>query len=177
MFHQVRFNFEISTAAHLFVYISIERVGSPFVAKGVIIPVQSLQPDLYTLNSSSLAAATAIQVADRGARVPVPVASCNSSACNAVPIDVTSGAVYLSLYGTGFDSVTFLSNISCTTGALTVQFNSTDLSRSPIADFWARPDQSSVAGSVAGTGDVPVQCSFPAASLSTKTNPVHVTIQ
>jgi hypothetical protein len=85
-------NFEVSTADPS-VYISIERVGSPFVAKGMIIPVQPLQPDLYTLSSSALAAATAIRIASGGVAVPVPVASCSSSACGAVPIDVTSGAV------------------------------------------------------------------------------------
>jgi hypothetical protein len=34
--------------------------------------------------------------------IPVPVFSCSNSRCNTVPIDLSQGPVYLSLYGTGF---------------------------------------------------------------------------
>lgn len=82
--------------------VSIEHEGMPFVEEAVAMPVGPSAPGLFTLNAAGLAAATAVRVASDGTQTGVPVVSCTASGCAAVPIDVTSGTVYLSLYGTGF---------------------------------------------------------------------------
>jgi uncharacterized protein (TIGR03437 family) len=166
-------NFEISTT-DTFVYISIEHVGSPYVPKGMIIPVQPVAPDLYTLNSSGLAAATAVQLAAMGSFTAIPVTSCNSATCSPVSVNVSSGAVYLSLYGTGFDSGGSLANVTCKVGGTSVQptYAGPQLQ---IPGF----DQMNLLlpSSLAGTGDALVQCSFGASTQTVSTNPVHITIQ
>jgi uncharacterized protein (TIGR03437 family) len=155
-------NFEISTT-DTFVYVSIEHVGSPSVPKGMIIPVQPIQADLYTLNASGLAAATAVQISPSGSVIPVSV----------TPINVSSGQIYLSLYGTGFDSV-LSSNVACTIAGVSVQptYSGPQLQ---IPGF----DQINLLlpASLTGTGDAAVQCSFGPATPPAVTNTVHVTIQ
>jgi uncharacterized protein (TIGR03437 family) len=83
--------------------ISIERVGSPYVAKSIRVEFQYDLVSLYSM-SGGLAAANAVRVAD-GIQTAVPVLSCSGTNCSAVPIDVSGAPVFLSLYGTGFDAV------------------------------------------------------------------------
>jgi uncharacterized protein (TIGR03437 family) len=67
--------------------------------------VQPLAPAFFTLNGTGQGppAAWAVRVQVDGSQTPVPVAQCSATgACTLIPIDVTSGNVYLSLYGTGF---------------------------------------------------------------------------
>ncbi len=83
--------------------IGIERVGSPFVAKGLVLPAALEEPTFFTVDSSGVAAATAVRVSANGVQTPVPVFDCSTSPCSAVPIDLSGDPVYLSLYGTGMD--------------------------------------------------------------------------
>ena len=66
--------------------------------------MQPLVPALFTLNGTGQGppAASAVRVQADGSQTPVPVAQCSAMGCTLIPIDVTSGNVYLSLYGTGF---------------------------------------------------------------------------
>ena len=83
-----------------YVWVAIERVGSPYLPKGMAIPIKTLAPGLFSMDS--LAVATAVRIAPDGTQVPVAVTSCNRSVCSSQPIDLSGGPVYLSLYGTGF---------------------------------------------------------------------------
>ena len=67
--------------------------------------VQQLTPAFFTPSGTGQGppAATAVRVQADGSQTPVPVAQCSAAgACTLIPIDVSSGNVYLSLYGTGF---------------------------------------------------------------------------
>jgi uncharacterized protein (TIGR03437 family) len=83
-----------------FAWVGIERIGSPYVPKGVAVPISTLAPSLFSVGQG-VAAANAVRITTAG-QVAVSVASCTGSVCSAVPIDVSDGPVYLSLYGTGF---------------------------------------------------------------------------
>src|SRR4029077_8012574 len=66
--------------------------------------VTAVSPGFFTVDgqATGVAAATAIRVLPDGTRQDVPVFSCNEAdSCTAVPIDLSTGAIYLSLYGTG----------------------------------------------------------------------------
>jgi uncharacterized protein (TIGR03437 family) len=75
--------------------------------------VQPVAPTLFTINGAGTgtAAATAIQVEADGAQITVPVFSCNLQVCSAVPLDVTAGMTFLTLYGTGIRNRSALSNV------------------------------------------------------------------
>jgi uncharacterized protein (TIGR03437 family) len=83
------------------VYIS----GAPPPAGARSTMVQPLAPAFFTLNGAGQGppAAWAVRVQADGSETPVPVAQCSATGpCTLIPIDVTSGNVYLSVYGTGF---------------------------------------------------------------------------
>ncbi len=123
-------NFEVSTA-DTFVYVGIEQVGSPYAPKGIVIPVQTLQPDLFD-------AATTVQ---------------------------TGGSLYLSLYGTGFNSAP----TSCAIAGVSVPITySGPQLQIPGLD----QVNLQVPSSLAGAGQTTARCSFGSAT----TNPVHITI-
>jgi uncharacterized protein (TIGR03437 family) len=92
------------TSTDPFAWVSIERVGSPYVPKGLSIPigpqVNTVPPELFSLGNG-LAAASAVRVAPDGTQTQVPVTACTGSTCTSVPINVSGNPVYLSLYGTG----------------------------------------------------------------------------
>lgn len=144
----------IMTSSQAFAWIGIERVGSAYVPKGIGLAPSSLQVGLYA-EPGGLAAATAVSVAPDGTQTPVPVISCSAADCNAVPIDVSGNPVYLSLYGTGFDSVP--GAMQCSTGSL------------PLSVTYAGPqmqipglDQINVLlpPALAGAGTVPIACAI-----------------
>jgi uncharacterized protein (TIGR03437 family) len=84
-----------------YAWVSVERVGSPYVPTGMAVPIAPLAPGLFTVGDG-LAAANAVRITPDGTVTQVPVVSCSGATCSLVPIDVSSGQVYLSLYGTGF---------------------------------------------------------------------------
>ncbi len=96
-----------------FVQIGIERVGSPYVPQGIGVTVTQSVVSFYTI-AAGIAAAYAVRAAPGGAQTPVPVFSCTSGFCTAVPIDVSGDPVYVSLFGTGFDTTG--AGFICTTG-------------------------------------------------------------
>jgi uncharacterized protein (TIGR03437 family) len=76
--------------------------------------ISSIAPTLFTLNSAGTgtAAATAVQVQSGNTQVPIPVFTCNTPAfCLTVPVNVTAGATYLTLYGTGIRNRSALSKV------------------------------------------------------------------
>ena len=85
--------------------ISIEHVGQPFVQKGISVPFVLDAPELFISNPSGLAAATAVRIAPDGTQTSVAVQNCSQGLCYPVPIDTAGDPVYLSLYGTGFNSI------------------------------------------------------------------------
>jgi uncharacterized protein (TIGR03437 family) len=63
--------------------------------------VNDVSPGFFT--SNGIPGASAVRVLSNGAVEPVAVFNCaNASQCALTPIDLGKGAVYLSLYGTGF---------------------------------------------------------------------------
>jgi uncharacterized protein (TIGR03437 family) len=92
------------TSTDPYAWVSIERLGSPYVPKGLSIPigplVNTVPPTLFSLGNG-LAAASAVSVAPDGTQTQVPVTTCTGSTCGSVPINVSGNPVYLSLYGTG----------------------------------------------------------------------------
>jgi uncharacterized protein (TIGR03437 family) len=107
----------IMTSSDVFASIGIEQVGSNYVPKGIGLAPSPWQVGLYA-ESGGLAAAVAVSVAPDGTQTPVPVLSCGGTACTAIPIDVSGNPVYVSLYGTGFDSVPVA--MQCLAGSLTL---------------------------------------------------------
>jgi uncharacterized protein (TIGR03437 family) len=165
-------NFEIQ-ASGPFAYVGIEKVGSPFVARGMGVMIQPLAPGLFTLDASGLAAANAVRVSPGGMQTPVPVSSCVIAVCAGIPIDVTGAPVYLSLYGTGFSSVA-TSDTRC------------DIAGMSLEPSYAGP-QTQIPGldqinillpsSLAGSGESAIRCSFGLASPPATTNTLHVRIR
>lgn len=86
-----------------FTGIGIERVGVPFQETAAAMLTQPLVPALFSLNSSGLAAATAVRVSPSGQQSVVPLFQCDAIGCSALPVDVSGDPVYVSLYGTGFE--------------------------------------------------------------------------
>jgi len=76
-----------------------------------------------------VAAATAIRVNADGSQSPVTVFQCSSSTsgCAPVPIDLSSGPIFLTLYGTGIRNRSALTGVVCTIGGANamVQFAGT----------------------------------------------------
>jgi|GEM_PF-2571063 len=93
-------NYVISSA-DVYPWVGIERVGTPYVPKGIAVPVTPVAPGIYSVGAN-LAAASALTVAPDGTETFVPVTSCSGSSCASAPIDLSGLPVYLSLYGTGF---------------------------------------------------------------------------
>jgi uncharacterized protein (TIGR03437 family) len=103
--------------------IFVERIGMPFMQKGLVLPMAPDVPGLFAVDSGGTAAATAVRVAPNGAQTPVPVFDCSTSPCTAVPIDLSGDPVYLSLYGTGFDysaSEIFVATVTCRAGLVAI---------------------------------------------------------
>ena len=76
----------------------------PFVEGLRATVIQMLAPAFFSADGtgSGAAAATVVRVLPDNTEIPVPVFSCSNGRCNTVPIDLSQGPVYLSLYGTGF---------------------------------------------------------------------------
>jgi len=84
--------------------LNIEDGLFPFAEGLRATPVQMLAPSFFTADGTGTgaAAATAVRVLPNGTQIPVPVFQCSNGRCSTVPIDLSQGPVYLSLYGTGF---------------------------------------------------------------------------
>jgi uncharacterized protein (TIGR03437 family) len=98
---QVNFLVPDSTADGL-AALNIDDGHLPFVEGLGATVIQLLAPAFFTADGSGAAAATAVRVLPNNTEIPVPVFSCSNGRCNTVPIDLSQGPVYLSLYGTGF---------------------------------------------------------------------------
>ena len=150
-----------------FAYVAIERIGSPFVRSGVVVPLEPVAPAFFTVNTAGLAAATAVRIAADGSQTPVAVVSCADGDCSAVPIDAGAGGVYLSLYGTGFDAGA--ARIACSAAGydLAVTY------AGPQGQFTGL-DQLNLLlpASLPATGDTAIQCLFG----QNAANPVHITL-
>ena len=102
---QINFVIPPATAPGFAVFnVYVSGAPSPFPPGARSTMVQPLVPALFTLNGAGQGppAASAVRVQADGSQTTVPVAQCSATGCTLIPIDVTSGNVYLSLYGTGF---------------------------------------------------------------------------
>jgi uncharacterized protein (TIGR03437 family) len=166
-----------------FVQIGIERVGSPYVPKGIGLTTTKSILSFYTAGAS-IAAGNAVRVAPDGAQTPVPVVSCASGSCTAVPIDVSGDPVYLSLFGTGFDTVS--GGLGCITGNRGIPVTYAG-SQQQIPGL----DQVNlmIPRGLAGSGAISITChalgiynasglpGFPSVPARPPSNPVAITIQ
>ena len=100
---QVNFLVPDATAEGL-AALNIDDGHLPFVEGLRATVIQTLAPAFFTVDGTGAgaAAATAVRVLPNGTEIPVPVFSCSNGRCNTLPIDLSQGPVYLSLYGTGF---------------------------------------------------------------------------
>jgi uncharacterized protein (TIGR03437 family) len=89
-----------------------------------IVPVQTVAPALFALNSQGVAAATAVRIAiPTGGQFPVPVFQCGDTAasCRLVPIDPgVDTPVYLSFFATGIRGRSGLGNVTVKMGSVIV---------------------------------------------------------
>lgn len=160
----------MSITSGSFVFVSMERVGSPFRLKGIAVPIRTLAPGLFTLNALGIAAASALRVSAGDTRTNVPVAACANAGCVALPINITQGSVYLSLYGTGFSTAS-TAGVTCRVGQTNVevtyagpQFQIPGLDQVNIL----------LPAHLAGIGETGVECAF---GPGVKTNSVRVWIE
>jgi hypothetical protein len=113
----------VITSLDTFAWIGIEQAGTTYILKGIGLAAVASAVGLF--NSNGLAAASAVSVAPDETQTPVPVSFCSGASRTSVatiatpetlrnldryreiqlPINVSGNQVYLSLYGTGFDSV------------------------------------------------------------------------
>jgi uncharacterized protein (TIGR03437 family) len=148
-----------------FASVSVEHDGTPLTEEAIAVPVGPSAPGLYTLNSAGLAAATALRVASDGTQTNVPVFSCSAVTCAAVPINVTNGTVYLTLYGTGF-TVNYDGSplsppgsypVGCDVGGVVVPVS---YAGAQNQDPGLDQINLQLPSSFAGSGDVVVECAF-----------------
>ncbi|HEY2011943.1 MAG TPA: hypothetical protein VGH38_00520 [Bryobacteraceae bacterium] len=96
--------------------------GAPLTA---LAAVGQANPTLFTMTGTGtgVAAATAVRMspADPGGATPLRLFNCDSSSCNAVPVDVSGTApVFLTLYGTGIRNRSSLDNVLVTINDVSV---------------------------------------------------------
>ena len=84
------------------------------------VQIAKVAPALFAIPPAGVAAATAIRVNADNSQSPVAVFQCGATAdsCVAAPIDVSAGAVYLTLYGTGIRNRSSLEAVRCTVGGV-----------------------------------------------------------
>ncbi len=95
--------------------------GSGMTASGTV-PVARVAPGIFAANGggTGVAAATAIRVNPDNSQTPVTVFQCGTAAgsCTPARIDLASGPVFLTLYGTGIRNRTSLENVRSTIGGV-----------------------------------------------------------
>ena len=93
--------------------------ASGATASGTV-QIAAVAPGLFAANGDGrgVAAATAIRVTADGSQVPVAVFQCGDTAgsCIPAPIDIGSGDVFLTLFGTGIRRRASLDNVRCSMG-------------------------------------------------------------
>jgi uncharacterized protein (TIGR03437 family) len=146
-------------------------INGALSAKSLTAQVQiaAIAPQLFTVGAG-IAAAYAVQVSPAGAQSPIPVFNTQSGAIAPTPIDLTQpGAVYLTLFGTGFDT------LGASTIAVTIEGISVPVFYSGPQSTYPGLDQVNVSlpQSLAGTGVASVIVSA-GGKIS---NTIYVTIQ
>ena len=93
-------------------------VNNTFTTEAIL----NIAPTVFTINGAGTgtAAASAIQVRSDNTQVQVPVFLCTGAGCTATPIDVATGATYLTLYGTGIRNRTALSMVQVNLNGMSV---------------------------------------------------------
>ncbi|MCX6611709.1 MAG: hypothetical protein NTW74_12765, partial [Acidobacteria bacterium] len=82
--------------------------------------VGPVAPGLFSMSGDGkgIAAVTAIRVNADQTQSPVELFRCTANGCIATPVDVASGPVFLSLFGTGIRGRAILSGVRCTVGGV-----------------------------------------------------------
>jgi len=122
-------------------------------------------------NGTGVAFANAVRIgADGVTQTPVTVFQCSGSGCAATPIDVSTGTVYVSFFGTGIRGFDSLGNATCTIGGT----NATVIAAGAQGQFPGL-DQVNVQlpSSLSGAGSVTVQFTVDGQAA----NPVTIAIQ
>jgi len=133
------------------------------------IQIAAVAPALFTLNGSQLATAETITVAANGTQTyGTSYQATTGAELAASPINVSSGQVYLVLYGTGLDAATAANT------TVTINGVSATVLYAGIQNLFAGLDQVNVLlpSSLAGKGTVEVQLT----SNGVAANPVQVVI-
>ena len=131
--------------------------------------IAAVAPALFTLNGSQLATAETITVAANGTQTyGTSYQATTGAELAASPINVSSGQVYLVLYGTGLDAATAANT------TVTINGVSATVLYAGIQNLFAGLDQVNVLlpSSLAGKGTVEVQLT----SNGVAANPVQVVI-
>lgn len=125
----------------------------------------------HRITATGVAFATAIRVgADGVTQTPVTVFTCGGSGCAPTPIDVKTGTVFVSFYGTGIRGFGAQGSVTCTIGGT----NAPVIGAAAQGQF-AGLDQVNVQlpGSLAGAGTVNVVFTVNGQAA----NPVTISIQ
>ncbi len=94
--------------------------GGPNSTVTAIGAVGQVAPAIFTMGGSSgIAAATAVRI-NSGVESSVTLFDCMPYTCQAVPVDLGTGSVYLTLYTTGIRSRTSLDNVLVTVNGVSV---------------------------------------------------------
>lgn len=166
---QVNFEVPAGTAAGPATITVSAASGATFASTAQI---GAIAPGIFTVNGTGkgVAAALAIRAASDGSQAPIAVFNCTSAtSCSAVPIDLSSGDVFVSFYGTGIRNRSSLANVRCTIGGV----------EAPVSFAGAHSivglDQINVQvpNSLKGRGEVPVQITVD----GLEANPVTLTFQ
>jgi uncharacterized protein (TIGR03437 family) len=112
-------NFEVPTGlasgtATATVYTATGEVASGNLTVGPV------APGLFSMSGDGkgIAAVTAIRVNADQSQSPVELFRCTGNGCIATPVDVASGPVFLSLFGTGIRGRASLAGVRCTVGGV-----------------------------------------------------------
>jgi uncharacterized protein (TIGR03437 family) len=163
----------VMTSRDEFAFIGIERVGSPYVKKGIGVSISPLEPGFYSIGAG-IAAASALSVSTNYTETAVPVISCALAFCFPVPIDLSGDPVYLSLYGTGFDGATAAS-VTCTIAGQNARVT---YAGPQMAEQGLDQLNLLLPKTLAGAGKVPVACFFGSEGVNgIPANVVQIAIQ
>jgi uncharacterized protein (TIGR03437 family) len=97
--------------------------GPSGATSSAAVQIATVAPGIASANPNGIgvAFATAFRLAADGVtQTPVTVFTCPGGTCTPTPIDVSSGTVFVSFYGTGIRGFSSLANVTCMIGATNV---------------------------------------------------------
>jgi len=99
---------------------TLQVMNGSLVVASTTFQISPTAPGIFVVGKN-VVAATALRVLADSSQVPVTVFECIGGApCTTVPMDLSLGPVYVSIFATGIRNVTASSVVTCTIGGITV---------------------------------------------------------